>query len=53
MGKRLLPAYPLFVNNPYFSIWSKTDNLNEDDTIFWNSSIKKTYGIVYADGKCF
>ena len=53
MEKRLLPAYPLFVNNPYFSIWSSSDKLNETDTVFWNSSIKKTYGVVYADGICY
>ena len=53
MGKRLLPAYPLFVNNPYFSIWAKSDDLNEADTIFWNGLTKKTYGVVHADGVCY
>ena len=53
MNERLLPAYPLFVNNPYFSIWSSSDKLNESDTIFWNGKIKKTYGVVYADGVCY
>ena len=36
MNQRLLPAYPLFVNDPYFSIWADSDYLNESDTIFWN-----------------
>ena len=53
MSKRLLPAYPLFVNNPYFSIWSSSENLNDSDTIFWNGLIRKTFGVVYADGKSY
>lgn len=53
MNKRLLPAYPLFVNNPYFSIWSNTDELNKGNTMFWNGLEKKTYGVVYADGKSY
>lgn len=53
MGMRLLPAYPLFVNNPYFSIWSSSDVLNESETIFWNGQEKKTYGVIYADGVCY
>ena len=50
MNQRLLPAYPLFVNDPYFSIWSDSDNLNESDTIFWNGKKKKTYGLIHVDG---
>lgn len=53
MNQRLLPAYPLFVNDPYFSIWSDSDNLNESDTIFWNGQKKKTYGIIYVDGVAY
>lgn len=51
--KRLLPAYPLFVNDPYFSIWSSTDLLNESDTMFWNGSIKKTYGLLIVDDNIY
>ena len=50
MSKRILPAYPLFVNNPYFSIWSNSNKLNENDTIFWNGLIKKTYGLINVNG---
>lgn len=53
MNERTLSAYPLFVHNPYFSIWSSSDQLNESDTIFWNSKIKQTYGLVVADGKFY
>lgn len=50
MNKRLLPAYPLFVNDPFFSVWSNGDVLNQTDTMFWNGHTKKTYGIVNVDG---
>jgi hypothetical protein len=50
MSERKLSAYPLLVNNPYFSIWSNTNKLNEADTIFWNGLIRKTYGVVNVNG---
>ena len=53
MNKRLLPAYPLFVNDPFFSIWSGGDELNATDTMFWNGKPRKTYGVVNADGQTF
>lgn len=53
--KRLLPAYPLFVKDPYFSIWAQTEILNERDVIFWTGTEKKIYGYIIVDGKryCF
>lgn len=53
MTKRLLPAYPLFVNNPNFSVWSGCDALNGGDTMFWTGLRRRTYGLVYADGVCY
>ena len=50
---RKLPAYPLFINDPYFSVWSAGDVLNEIDTTFWSGKSKKTYGIVIANGKSY
>lgn len=50
---RVLPAYPLFVKDPYFSIWSAGDVLNETDTSFWTGKSKKTYGIIQANGKSY
>ena len=49
--KRLLPAYPLFVKDPFFSIWSPCDEPNGGDTIFWNGSVKRTIGTVTAAGR--
>lgn len=53
--KMHLPAYPLMVKDPYFSIWSKSDKLNESDTIFWHGEDKPIKGYLIVDGKkyCF
>ena len=50
-----LPAYPLFVKDPYFSIWSMTDKLNDSNTLFWHGEEKRIYGFLYVDDKkyCF
>ncbi len=53
MNKRLLPAYPLFVNDPFFSVWSGSDELNKADTMFWTCLTRKTYGIVNIDGQSY
>lgn len=52
-NSRKLPAYPLFVKDPYFSIWSNTDDLTKADTVFWTDKTKKTYGIIEANGKTY
>lgn len=51
--KQQLPAYPLFVKDPFFSVWSPSENLNESDTVFWTGKTAKTYGLIYADGKTY
>ncbi len=50
---RILPAYPLFVKDPFFSIWSGSDKLNEDDTMFWTGAPKKVYGLVKTGEKTY
>ena len=50
---QLLPAYPLFVKDPFFSFWSGADRLNKDDTMFWTGKPKKMYGMVSCDGKVY
>lgn len=46
---RLLPSYPLFVKDPYFSIWSPHDKLNDGDVTFWNGLPRQIYGVVRAN----
>ncbi len=49
--KRSLPAYPLFVKDPYFSIWADNEYLNYDNPIFWAGNKKVMSGYVEIDGK--
>ena len=49
-SKQILPAYPLFIKDPFFSIWSPTTVLNESDTIFWTGLKRRAYGSVYCNG---
>ena len=51
--KQQLPAYPLFVKDPFFSIWSTSENLNDSDTTFWTGKTRRVYGLVNADGKTY
>lgn len=53
MTKKRIPAYPLFVNDPYFSVWSPSDKLNDSDTMFWTGLKRRTFGVVNANGKTY
>src|SRR5678810_807237 len=47
------PAYPLAVHDPYFSIWSFSDKLNESTTKHWTGTDHSLIGIVNVDGKLY
>ena len=47
------PAYPLVVHDPYFSIWSFTDKLNESTTKHWTGKDHSLIGILSVDGKLY
>lgn len=53
MTKRILPAYPLWLIDPLFSVWSKTDTLNAGDTVFWTGLEKRAFGFVRWNGKMY
>ncbi len=48
-----MPAYPLVVHDPYFSIWSFTDKLNESVTRHWTGADHSLIGILEVDGKLY
>jgi len=51
--KRMLPAYPLFVKDPNFSIWSATELLNGSNTQNWYGAEKKIYGFLKTGKKTY
>lgn len=46
-----LPALPLVVNDPYFSVWLPGDRPTDAETIHWSGVRKPLRGYVTVDGK--
>lgn len=47
------PAYPLVTHDPYFSIWSFSDKLNETATKHWTGTDHSLLGYISVDGKLY
>jgi hypothetical protein len=47
------PAYPLVVHDPYFSIWSFSDKLNESTTRHWTGKDHSLMGLLSVDGRLY
>ena len=48
--KMRMPAYPLVTIDPYFSIWSFADNLNDKQTVQWTGLETRFVGTAVVDG---
>ena len=48
-----LPAVPIIVNDPYFSIWSPFDQLNLGPTRHWTGADKPLTGLLRVDGTAY
>lgn len=53
MTNRILPAYPLWVIDPLFSVWANTDALNGGNTVFWTGLEHRACGFVRFEGKTY
>lgn len=47
------PAYPLIAHDPYFSIWSFSDKLNESTTRHWTGVDHSLLGVISVDGNIY
>src|SRR5687767_10984438 len=47
------PAYPLITHDPYFSIWSFTDDLTAGSTKHWTGAEQQLMGWLNVDNQLF
>ncbi|NJP40293.1 DUF4965 domain-containing protein [Oscillospiraceae bacterium HV4-5-C5C] len=48
-----LPAYPLITCDPYFSLWSFSDRLTDEDSRHWTGQVKPLTGDLVIDGTAY
>ena len=47
------PSVPLITSDPYLSIWSPYDKLNEGITQHWSGAEQSLLGAIRVDGKVY
>ncbi len=49
--EREFAAYPLFVKDPFFSIWASDEKINKNHPVFWVGNKKILNGYILVDGR--
>lgn len=47
------PAVPLITNDPYLSIWSEADHLNDANTVHWTHHEHSLVSLIRVDGQSY
>jgi len=47
------PAVPLVTNDPYLSVWSEADHLNDAGTVHWTKHPASLVSLIRIDGKAY
>jgi len=47
------PAVPLVTSDPYLSIWSEADHLNDATTVHWTRHPMPLVSLIRIDGRCY
>jgi hypothetical protein len=47
------PSVPLVAHDPYFSIWSPANKLNDSETVHWTGKNQPLHSIIRVDGKAY
>ncbi|WP_461224668.1 glutaminase domain-containing protein [Lacticaseibacillus suihuaensis] len=53
MKNTRIPSVPLFVHDPFFSIWSPADHANEATTTSWNDKEMPVTAVLTLDGAAY
>lgn len=51
--QRQAPAYPLVTHDPYLSIWSFSDQINDTPTTHWTGTAQSLIGLAKVDGQVY
>ena len=51
LKEKRLPAYPLMLKDPFFSLWCAADDPSDSEVVFWHGEKKPFSGILSVNGE--